>query len=196
MGSKNISGQFFFTKQFKFYCQYFLRQLYQIRLVKISCTQVFKFKDQRFSNLKKCCIDKYRFDCLLQVTNGQIPYWLNLDHPRLTLVTHQEIFEDQNDLPTFSSPAIEANLYRQFNRSASHQIVIGANLKKKLLQFQLFMYFKQKFPQISSSVLCPSSIISQTAIIKNKEDTSLRLFFLHFPVMLGCSNLTFNFNYF
>ena len=23
------------------------------------------------------------------VTNGQIPYWLNLDNPRLTLITHQ-----------------------------------------------------------------------------------------------------------
>ena len=23
------------------------------------------------------------------VTNGQIPSWLNLDHPRVTLVTHQ-----------------------------------------------------------------------------------------------------------
>jgi UDP-N-acetylglucosamine-lysosomal-enzyme len=46
------------------------------------------------------------------VTNGQIPYWLNLDHPRLTLVTHDQIFEDAGDLPTFSSPAIEANLFR------------------------------------------------------------------------------------
>ena len=46
------------------------------------------------------------------VTNGQIPHWINIDHPKLTIVTHEEIFEDTNNLPTFSSPAIEANLYR------------------------------------------------------------------------------------
>ncbi|XP_044763416.1 N-acetylglucosamine-1-phosphotransferase subunits alpha/beta [Coccinella septempunctata] len=46
------------------------------------------------------------------VTNGQIPYWLNLDCDKLTLVTHQEIFLDKSDLPTFSSPAIESHLHR------------------------------------------------------------------------------------
>ncbi|CAE1268162.1 GNPTAB [Acanthosepion pharaonis] len=46
------------------------------------------------------------------VTNGQIPLWLNLDSPRLTLVTHEEIFPNRSHLPTFSSPAIEANLHR------------------------------------------------------------------------------------
>ncbi|CAL4123915.1 unnamed protein product, partial [Meganyctiphanes norvegica] len=46
------------------------------------------------------------------VTNGQIPYWLNLDHPRLTIVTHEEIFVNKSHLPTYSSPAIEAHLHR------------------------------------------------------------------------------------
>ena len=46
------------------------------------------------------------------VTNGQIPHWLNLDHPRLTVVTHEDIFENQSNLPTFSSPAIESQLFR------------------------------------------------------------------------------------
>ena len=35
-----------------------------------------------------------------------------MDHPRLTIVTHEEIFANKKQLPTFSSPAIEANLYR------------------------------------------------------------------------------------
>ena len=52
------------------------------------------------------------------VTAGQIPYWLNLDHPRLTVVTHEEIFERQEHLPTFSSPAIEANIHRSGRRSS------------------------------------------------------------------------------
>ena len=46
------------------------------------------------------------------VTNGQIPHWLNLDHPRLTVVTHEDIFDNQSNLPTFSSPAIESQLFR------------------------------------------------------------------------------------
>ncbi|CAH1403368.1 unnamed protein product [Nezara viridula] len=46
------------------------------------------------------------------VTNGEIPYWLNLDNQKLKLITHEEIFLNQNDLPTFSSPAIEVNIHR------------------------------------------------------------------------------------
>eukprot|EP00795_Rhopilema_esculentum_P003109 gene3108-1404_t len=46
------------------------------------------------------------------VTNGQIPSWLNLDHPRVKLVTHQELFLNKTHLPTFSSPAIETHIHR------------------------------------------------------------------------------------
>ncbi|XP_021495752.2 N-acetylglucosamine-1-phosphotransferase subunits alpha/beta isoform X1 [Meriones unguiculatus] len=46
------------------------------------------------------------------VTNGQIPSWLNLDNPRVTIVTHQDVFRNVSHLPTFSSPAIESHLHR------------------------------------------------------------------------------------
>ncbi|XP_061181061.1 N-acetylglucosamine-1-phosphotransferase subunits alpha/beta-like isoform X2 [Saccostrea echinata] len=46
------------------------------------------------------------------VTNGQIPHWLDLENPRVTIVTHEEIFPNKSHLPTFSSPAIEANIHR------------------------------------------------------------------------------------
>jgi hypothetical protein len=46
------------------------------------------------------------------VTNGQVPTWLNLDHPRVRVVPHSAIFPDASHLPTFSSPAIEAHLHR------------------------------------------------------------------------------------
>ncbi|KAM9313503.1 N-acetylglucosamine-1-phosphotransferase subunits alpha/beta [Gastrophryne carolinensis] len=46
------------------------------------------------------------------VTNGQIPSWLNLDNPRVTVVTHQDIFLNTTYLPTFSSPAIESHIHR------------------------------------------------------------------------------------
>ncbi|CAH2277571.1 N-acetylglucosamine-1-phosphotransferase subunits alpha beta isoform X1 [Pelobates cultripes] len=46
------------------------------------------------------------------VTNGQIPSWLNLDNPRVTIVTHHDIFLNTSHLPTFSSPAIESHIHR------------------------------------------------------------------------------------
>ncbi|KAI4454769.1 stealth protein cr1 conserved region 1 [Holotrichia oblita] len=46
------------------------------------------------------------------ITNGQIPYWLNLDYERVILVTHEEIFSNLSDLPTFSSPAIETHIHK------------------------------------------------------------------------------------
>jgi glycosyltransferase involved in cell wall biosynthesis len=46
------------------------------------------------------------------VTNGQVPHWLNLNHPRLRLVTHAEIFPNKTHLPTFNSLAIETHLHR------------------------------------------------------------------------------------
>ncbi|CAJ1054756.1 N-acetylglucosamine-1-phosphotransferase subunits alpha/beta isoform X2 [Xyrichtys novacula] len=46
------------------------------------------------------------------VTNGQIPSWLNLDNPRVTVIAHQDIFQNHSHLPTFSSPAIETHIHR------------------------------------------------------------------------------------
>lgn len=45
------------------------------------------------------------------VTDNQIPYWLNLETDRLTIVSHEEIFTNKSQLPVFSSPAIEANIH-------------------------------------------------------------------------------------
>lgn len=46
------------------------------------------------------------------VTNGQIPSWLNLDNPRVSVVTHRDVFLNHSHLPTFSSPAIETHIHR------------------------------------------------------------------------------------
>uniref|UniRef100_A0A8C5DXN8 N-acetylglucosamine-1-phosphotransferase subunits alpha/beta n=1 Tax=Gouania willdenowi TaxID=441366 RepID=A0A8C5DXN8_GOUWI len=46
------------------------------------------------------------------VTNGQIPSWLNLDNPRVSVVSHQDIFLNHSHLPTFSSPSIETHIHR------------------------------------------------------------------------------------
>ena len=49
---------------------------------------------------------------IILVTNGQVPSWLDLSHPRIRVVTHAEIFAHTDALPVFSSPAIEMNLHR------------------------------------------------------------------------------------
>lgn len=46
------------------------------------------------------------------VTNGQVPHWLRIDHPRLSVVSHEQIFSNLSHLPTFSSPAIEVHLHK------------------------------------------------------------------------------------
>ncbi|GAM17280.1 hypothetical protein SAMD00019534_004550 [Acytostelium subglobosum LB1] len=46
------------------------------------------------------------------VTNGQVPSWLNLDNPKVSIVTHEDIFVNKSHLPTFSSPSIETHLHR------------------------------------------------------------------------------------
>lgn len=45
------------------------------------------------------------------VTDGQIPSWLNVDHPKITVVDHREIFANPNLLPVFNSHAIESQLH-------------------------------------------------------------------------------------
>ena len=45
------------------------------------------------------------------VTAGQVPSWLDVDHPDITIVDHEQIL-DAVHLPTFNSHAIEARLHR------------------------------------------------------------------------------------
>lgn len=56
------------------------------------------------------------------VTNGQVPSWLDLSHPKVSIVTHMEVFSrDDGDgtgsfslshLPVFSSNSIESHIHR------------------------------------------------------------------------------------
>ncbi|ROY76032.1 stealth family protein [Enterococcus faecium] len=45
------------------------------------------------------------------ITDHQIPEWLNIDHPKVNLVFHDD-FIPQEYLPTFNSNVIELNLFR------------------------------------------------------------------------------------
>lgn len=45
------------------------------------------------------------------VTMDQTPAWLNVDHPKLTVVSHSDIYADRDALPTFNSSSIETQLH-------------------------------------------------------------------------------------
>jgi len=45
------------------------------------------------------------------VDDDQKPNWLNLNHPKIHLIKHSQIFENKEDLPTFNSHSIESNLH-------------------------------------------------------------------------------------
>lgn len=46
------------------------------------------------------------------VTADQRPPWLDVDHPKINLVNHQDIYADPAWLPTFNSSGIETQLHR------------------------------------------------------------------------------------
>ncbi len=45
------------------------------------------------------------------VTDDQVPPWLDTTNPRITVVSHRELFGDRGRLPTFNSHAIESQLH-------------------------------------------------------------------------------------
>jgi len=45
------------------------------------------------------------------VTWGHLPKWLNIDHPKLNVVNHEDILDSEN-LSVFNSNAIEPNIYK------------------------------------------------------------------------------------
>jgi hypothetical protein len=46
------------------------------------------------------------------VTNGQVPRWLECENKRVSIVTHDKLFSNLEDLPTFNSNAIEMQLHK------------------------------------------------------------------------------------
>jgi hypothetical protein len=45
------------------------------------------------------------------VTDDQVPPWLDTANPKITVVSHRELFGDRGKLPTFNSHAIESQLH-------------------------------------------------------------------------------------
>lgn len=61
------------------------------------------------------------------VTDDQVPAWLDLEHPRVRVVRHREIFGDTGQLPTFNSHAIESRLHR-IDGLAEHFIYVNDDM--------------------------------------------------------------------
>jgi len=45
------------------------------------------------------------------ITSGQVPEWLDVDHPKVSVLPHSAIFAEPEALPTFNSHAIESQLH-------------------------------------------------------------------------------------
>lgn len=46
------------------------------------------------------------------ITDDQVPSWLMTEHPKITVISHTELFGDTGKLPTFNSHAIESRIHR------------------------------------------------------------------------------------
>ena len=44
------------------------------------------------------------------ITEGHLPPWLDASHPKIRIVTHEELYFNRSHLPTFNSSSIEMNL--------------------------------------------------------------------------------------
>jgi len=50
------------------------------------------------------------FNKIYLITEGHYPKWLDINHDKIVLVTHEELYYNKSHLPTFSSSSIEMNL--------------------------------------------------------------------------------------
>ncbi|MFF5790468.1 stealth conserved region 3 domain-containing protein [Paeniglutamicibacter sp. NPDC012692] len=84
------------------------------------------------------------------VTAGQRPEWLVADHPKLTVVSHEEIFRDPQNLPTFNSHAIESQLHH-IEGLSEHFLYMNDDLFFGKSMHQNSFYSAQGFSVFSTS---------------------------------------------
>jgi len=70
----------------------------------------YRSRDELLYSLRSVAFYAGFINRIYVVTAGQVPDWLNTDHPNINLVFHQDIFSDRSDLPTFNANAIESQL--------------------------------------------------------------------------------------
>lgn len=71
----------------------------------------FRSRDELKYSLRSLEMYAPWFRNIFLVTNGQVPSWLRTDHPKIRLVTHEEIYGHLPYLPTFNSNSIISRLH-------------------------------------------------------------------------------------
>ena len=71
----------------------------------------FRSRDELKYSLRSLDMFAPWFRNIYVVTAGQIPDWLNVDHPRIKMIDHSEIYPDASYLPTFNSNSIISRLH-------------------------------------------------------------------------------------
>ncbi len=61
------------------------------------------------------------------VTDAQVPPWLDVDHPKISVVDHRDIFTDPSVLPVFNSHAIECQLHH-IDGLAEHYLYLNDDM--------------------------------------------------------------------
>lgn len=84
------------------------------------------------------------------VTWGHLPPWLNLEHPRLNIVRHEDYLPEEY-LPTFSSHTIELNLHRIRNLAERFVYFNDDTFITRAVSPEDF--FKQSLPRDSAVIM-------------------------------------------
>lgn len=84
------------------------------------------------------------------VTCGHYPEWLNLEHPKLRFVRHED-FIPKECLPTFSSRPIDMNLHR-IEELSEHFVYFNDDM------FLIDKVEKTDFSEMESRVICYANI--------------------------------------
>lgn len=71
-----------------------------------------RFRDMGTLKYVLRSIEKYCpwYNKIYLITEGHSPAWLNIEHDKIVLVSHDELYYDKSHLPVFSSTSIEMNL--------------------------------------------------------------------------------------
>lgn len=71
----------------------------------------FESKDELKYSLRSLEYFAPWFNKIYLVTAGQVPSWLDVNHPKITVVDHKDIYDDPEHLPTFNSNSIISRLH-------------------------------------------------------------------------------------
>lgn len=71
----------------------------------------FESKDELKYSLRSMEYFAPWFNKVYIVTAGQVPSWLNVDHPKIVMIDHRDIYDDPDHLPTFNSNSIISRLH-------------------------------------------------------------------------------------